>query len=105
MRGRIDIDFAVDDDRVLAAHLGDDALDPDLSLLRLRCEFVDPQPDVARSGEGDESCLRMRDHHVADLRAAADHQREALRGKARFEQALRRTCARSSAFRSRASRS
>ena len=55
----IEIAFAIHDDRVLAAHLGDHALDPDLALLRLGGQFVDAQADVARSGEGDEARLRM----------------------------------------------
>ena len=34
--------FAVNDNRVLPSHFSDDTLDPDLSLLRFRGEFVDP---------------------------------------------------------------
>ena len=61
----------VDDDRVLAAHLGDDPLQPALARLHLRRQRVDVRAHLARASERDEPRPRMRDQEVADLAAAA----------------------------------
>src|SRR5262249_50519536 len=49
--GAFQVGLAIHDNRVLAAHFGDDALDPDLALSWLRGELVNPQSHVARPGE------------------------------------------------------
>src|SRR5207248_7963595 len=72
----VEVGIRIDNDRVLAAHFGDDALDPDLSRLMPGGQLVNPQPDVARAREGDEACLRMLDEQIANRRSAPRQQRE-----------------------------
>ena len=55
-----------DDDRILAAHLGDHALDPLLAGLVACGALVDPEPDLLGAREADEACLGMLDEAVAD---------------------------------------
>ncbi len=74
-RRAFEIGFAVDDDRVFAAHFRDYALDPDLPFARLCSQLIDAQTNVARSGEGDETRLGMLDQKVADHGSAAGAQR------------------------------
>src|ERR1019366_6446089 len=82
----IEITLAIDDDRVLAAHFGDDTLDPELAGLMPGGQFVDAQTHVARSGERDETGLGMLDQDVADRRAASGDERKAARGEAGSEE-------------------
>src|SRR5579885_1293060 len=86
--GALQIRLAIDNDRVLSAHLGDDALDPDLALLGLRRELIDAQADVARTGERYEPRLGMLDQRVAHRRSAARAQRKTLLRKTCFEEHL-----------------
>src|SRR5438132_5767860 len=44
--------FAVDDDGIFPAHLGDDSLDPDLSFAMLGLLFIDIEADLLRPGAG-----------------------------------------------------
>ena len=67
--GRIQVRVGCDDDRVLAAHLGDDALDPLLSRLRLGGQLVDAQANFFGAGKRDEPNRRVRDDDVADFAA------------------------------------
>ncbi len=56
---RVEVRVLVDDDRVLAAHLEDRALDPDLSFAHARRGLVDAESDFLGAGERDETRLRM----------------------------------------------
>ena len=47
----VEVRVVVDDDRVLAAHLGDHPFDVALPRLRLRCGRDDPEPDAAAARE------------------------------------------------------
>ena len=67
----VEVGVVVDDDRVLAAHLGDHPLDVVLARLDLGRLAVDQQPHVARAGEGDEVDVGMVDQRLADLLAQA----------------------------------
>ena len=72
MRHRlVQVGVVVDDDGVLAAHLGDDLLDIDLAGMDLGGPFDDPQADLDRAGEGDQRDIRMVDQEIADDRALA----------------------------------
>ncbi len=85
---RVEIAVCLDDDRVLAAHLEDRALDEDLAGLGLRGALVDFETDGLRSGEGDEARLRMRDDRAAEARALAGAEVDDAVGQAGlFEQA------------------
>src|SRR5579871_1432118 len=64
--GGIDVRVGVDDDGVLAAHLEDGALDPDLPGALFRGGFVDVQSDLAGSSEGDVASLGMGDDGVTE---------------------------------------
>ena len=77
--------------RVLAAHLGDDALDPDLPGLHLGRELVDAEADLARAGERDEARLGMAHQGVADRAAAAGHEVEHAGRQPDLLHQLRRT--------------
>src|SRR5882672_9865983 len=57
------------DDCVLAAHLSNHALNPDLAVVYFRGALVDAQTNFFRAGEGHKARLRMIDDHVPDLRA------------------------------------
>ncbi len=74
-RDRLDrvVHVAIDvhHDRVLAAHLQDRALDPDLAGLGLRRARMDVQAHLLRSGEGDEPRLRMLDMALPKVAPAA----------------------------------
>ena len=59
--GGVDVGVGRDDDRILAAHLRDDALDPLLARLRLGGELVDAQTDLLRTGERNEANHAVRD--------------------------------------------
>src|SRR5215204_7440623 len=72
-RGLVNIHAGIDDDGVLAAHLGHDALDPALTSLMPGGALVDAQADLLRTGKGDVAGERMVYNHVADLTARADH--------------------------------
>src|SRR5690606_28822970 len=69
--GRVDVGLVVDDDGVLAAHLGGDALEVLLAGLELRGALVDADADGLGAGEGHETGLRVVDERVADLLTAA----------------------------------
>ena len=62
----VEVGVGSDHDRILAPHLGDDALDPDLSGLGAGGAFIDAEADFLRTGEGHEAGLRMLDQTVAD---------------------------------------
>ncbi len=68
--GHIEIGVRVDDDRVLAAHLGDDLLDAVGGGVLGRLAD-DAQPDIHGAGEGDEVHARVTHEEVADLAAGA----------------------------------
>jgi hypothetical protein len=73
------------DDGVLAAHFGDDALDPDLAGLMPGRQFVDVQADIARTGEGNEAGFGMLHQDVAHGCAATGEEGEAGLGEAGFQ--------------------
>ena len=83
--GSIDVRIRADDDRVLAAHLEDGALDPDLALLRFRGALVNFEADGFRAGEGDEACLRVFDQRAPHGRAALAQVHDAGRHAGLFE--------------------
>ena len=85
----VQIGVSVHDDRVLAAHFCDDALDPYLAGLMFGGQLVDPQSHVARAGEGNEARLGMLHHQVANGGPASGDQAERARGESCFEQRLR----------------
>ena len=66
----VEVGVGVDDDRVLAAELGDHALDPGAAGL-LDGARHDAQAHGARAGEGDEVDLGMGDQRLADLVSGA----------------------------------
>src|SRR5439155_15238191 len=66
---RIQVRLAVNHDGVLAPHLRDDALDPDLPGNVLGGKLVDTQADLLRACEGDIARARMRNQRVAHHRA------------------------------------
>jgi hypothetical protein len=72
----VQVGIGIHDNRVLAAHLCDHALDPALSFLMPGRQFVDTQPHIARSGESDEASLGMLHQQVADGRSASGEQAE-----------------------------
>jgi hypothetical protein len=80
----VEIRFAIDDDGVFASHFRDDALNPELTLLRLRCQLVDTQTDIARSSKRNETGFRMRDQSIADGAARAGKLVNALGGESGF---------------------
>src|SRR5277367_4894333 len=63
--GSIKITVGVDDDRVFPTHFEDGALDPELSGNFVGSTFVNVEADFARSGKGDVTRFRMRDHSIA----------------------------------------
>ena len=69
--GVLDVGGLVDEDEVLAAHLQDRPLDPDLPRHDAARLFADLDADGARARERDEAGLRMLDERIADRRAAA----------------------------------
>ncbi len=69
--GCVDIRVGGDNDRVLPAHLGDDAFDPFLPGLRRGRQLVDAQAYFFGTGERNEANLRMRNDRIADLAARA----------------------------------
>ncbi len=86
--GSIQVAVAVDDDRVLAAHLEDRPLDEDLARPRLGCALMDLEADRLRTGKRDEARLRMRHNRAAELRTLARAQvDDAIRQANLFEQA------------------
>jgi hypothetical protein len=80
----VEVAVAVDQDAVLAAHLGDQPLHPDLALLRLRGLFEDPQADVAAAGERDEARQPVLHHGAADRTAWPGDEVQHLLGQAAF---------------------
>ena len=69
--GSVEVGVGIDHHGVLAAHLENGALDPDLAGLLRGCGLVDVQADFLRSGEGDVARLGMRDDGVAEARCRA----------------------------------
>ena len=65
------IGVAIHDNRILAAHFSDDALNPFLAGLRFGRQFVNAQAHITRSGEGDEARFGMLDEWIANRRPAA----------------------------------
>ena len=88
-RRRVEVGRVVDDHRVLAAHLGDDPLDPALVLYLPGRELVDPEPRRHRAGEGDEARPRVLNQVVTDLGAVAGQVVEDALGEAGFLEDLR----------------
>ena len=84
----VQVRVRVNDDGILAAHLGDDALDPDLPVVDFRRALDDAQPDLLRSREGDVARLRVVNDHVAHLAARPGHEVDDARGDARLFQKL-----------------
>ena len=72
----VQVGVVVDDDGVLAAHLGDHALDVVLARRGLGGLPVDRQADVARAGERDQGDVRVLDQGRADLLADAGQEVE-----------------------------
>ena len=67
----VHVGVVIDDDGVLAAQLGEDALDVLLSRPHLGRLPVDVQTDAARAGEGDHGHIGMIDQRRADFLADA----------------------------------
>ena len=84
--GGLNVAFVVDEDRILAAHFGDNAFDPDAARGGPRREFVNAQTDFTGAGKGNEAGLRMGDKCVADFRAAAHAEMQRARWKPGFAQ-------------------
>jgi len=81
----VQVRIAIHDDGVLAPHLGDDTLDPDLPGRRLCRQFVDVQAHVARTSERYKPRFRVRHQGVAYRRAASRQQRERALREARLQ--------------------
>ncbi len=83
----VQIGVGLDDDRVLAAHLEDGALDEDLTGLGFGGTLMDLQTDGLRTGKCDETCLRMGDNSAPEVGALARAQvDDAVRQANLFEQ-------------------
>ena len=67
--GLVEVGVVVDHDRVLAPHLGDDALEMILARLDLSRLAVDQEAHVARAGEGDDVDVGMIDQGLAGFLA------------------------------------
>ena len=68
----VEIGVSIHDDRVFAAHLENRALDPDLArAARSAATLLMSQADFARSGEGNETRLGMRNQRIAEAAARA----------------------------------
>ncbi|CDN43862.1 hypothetical protein BN871_DS_00070 [Paenibacillus sp. P22] len=87
-RRQVEIAVGVDDDRVLAAHLGDDALDPLLAGRRLRRALIDAQAHVPGAGEADEAGQGMLDEVVPDFSSRSGQKVDDARRNARFFEQL-----------------
>ena len=83
----VEVGVGVDDHAVLAAHLGDHALQVALAGRRLGGGADDLLPDRRGAGEGDRVHARVGDEPRADL-ALAGQQRERVGGDARVAQRL-----------------
>jgi hypothetical protein len=68
-RSFVQIHIRVNDYRVLAAHLCDDALDPDLPVADFRRALIDAKSDLLRACERDVTRQRMVNDYVADFAA------------------------------------
>ena len=84
----VEVGVGVDDDRVLAAHLGDDALDVALPGPHLGGPLDDVEPDRLRAGERDERDIGMLDERGPDLLADTRQEREHAVGQPGVEQHL-----------------
>jgi hypothetical protein len=89
--GRVQVGRLVHDLRVLAAHLQDGALEPDLALVHLGGPLEDAQPHLLGPGEGDHAGERVVDQGVADLAAGPGQERQRLLGQAGLVHDLGRT--------------
>src|SRR5882724_3820141 len=67
----VEICICIDDDRILAAHLCHYTLNPKLAWLGFGCHFIDVQPNLLRSGKGDEPRFGALDHLFANFLTAA----------------------------------
>ena len=83
----VEVGVGVDDDRVLAAHLGHHALEVALAVGHLGGGADDLEPDLVRAGEGDRVHARVLDQRGADV-ALARQQRQRLGRHARLAQRL-----------------
>ncbi len=86
VRCEVQVCRLVHDHRVLAAHLQDGPLQPDLARLGLGCQLVDVQADLFRTGEGDHAGLGMAHQGVANLAAATGAEVNRLGRKTGFKQ-------------------
>ena len=75
----VEVGVGVDDHAVLAAHLGDDALDVPLARRELRRATEDLETNGRRAGEGDCVDARMPDERRADLAFAGEQSEHAVR--------------------------
>ena len=78
----VEIGIGADEDRVLATHLEDGALDPDLTGLRVRGALINLQADGFGAGKGDEAGLRVLDDGVAEGSARTGAEVDHAVGKA-----------------------
>ena len=84
----VGIGAGIDDDCVLAAHLGDHALDVALPGLHDRGALQQAAADVARAGEGDDVGRRVIDEVFADRRTRPGQVGDDARGHAGLEHQL-----------------
>ena len=87
----VEVGIVVDDDRVLAPHLGDHPLDVVLPRRRLGGPAIDRQPDLARAGEGDQVDPGIFHQRLPDV-AEAGQDGQAPRRVDLPRGALRRAC-------------
>ena len=92
----VEVGVGVHDHAVLAAHLGDDALEVLLAGRGLGGGAHDVEPDLVRAGERDRVHARVAHERGADV-ALAGQQRERARRHAGFAQRARRARSRSRA--------
>src|SRR5271166_5601418 len=89
---RIEIGVGVHHNRILAAHLEDGALDPDLSGLLLRRATIDVQAHFLRSGERDVARFGVLDDSIAEAVAMTGAEVDYAVGQAGFFQYLEELC-------------
>ena len=77
--GLVQVGVVINDDRVLAAHLGDDPLDMVLAGPGVGGLAVDQQADLARAREGDQVDAGMVHQRLADFLAPAGQVVESAR--------------------------
>src|SRR6185436_12632270 len=74
-RGRLfEISILSHNDGVFASHLSNYAFDPELTVVDLGRAFIDAQANFLRAREGDETRLRVIDHHVPNFSTRTCHE-------------------------------